>query len=75
MADLEDLNRRLDRLAAQLPQLIADYPDEGDFWMAFAGLAEAIEYKADEHTYPHVMQRINRMLAENGRYVDGVEVT
>ena len=40
MATLEALTAQLDELEASLPQLIADYPDHGEFWMAFAGVAD-----------------------------------
>lgn len=73
-AALHELDSLLDQLQAKLPQLVADCPDDGHFWMAFAGEADVIEDKADEHTRRHVMQRINAMLAEHGRYIAGIEL-
>ncbi|MBJ6983971.1 hypothetical protein [Luteimonas sp. MC1750] len=72
MPDLEAINAQLDELAAQLPQMIEDNPDHGDFWATFAGEADVIEDQAGEHCQ-HVMHRINAMLAEHGRYVAGVD--
>lgn len=69
VATIAELDTLLDDLQARLPQMVDDYPADGDFWMAFAGAAEVIEYKTGEHTYGHVMQRINAMLAEHGRYI------
>jgi hypothetical protein len=66
---IAELDVLLNDLQGRLPQMVEDYPEEGDFWMAFAGAAESIEYKADEHTYEYVMQRIQAMLAEHERYI------
>lgn len=38
-----DLRQRLDLLDAQVPQLLRDYPDRGEFFQAYAGLADGIE--------------------------------
>lgn len=38
----DELQARCDALEAQLPALIAEYPEEGDFWSAFAGIADEI---------------------------------
>lgn len=63
-----DLERRLDNLEAQLPTMVEDNPDPGDFWMAFASQADPIEDEAGEHTEA-VMERIQEMLARHGRYI------
>lgn len=68
-ATIAELDTLLDGLQARLPQMLEDHPSDGDFWMAFADAAEVIEYKTDEHTSGHVVQRINAMLAEHGRYI------
>lgn len=70
--DLANLNRQLDALEAALPGLITDYPDPGDFWMAFAGQADVIEDAAGEHA-EHVHQRIAAMLAQHGRTIAVVD--
>ncbi len=73
MTNLDQLTAQLDALEAKLPDLLAAYPADGDFWMAFAGEADAIEDQAGEHV-GLVSQRINAMLARYGRYIAGIEV-
>lgn len=72
MADLLTLTRLLDELENQLPDLIQDNPDPGDFWMAFAGQADVIEDQAGEFTSV-VRKRLNTMLAQHGRYIAVVD--
>jgi hypothetical protein len=73
MATLEALTAQLDELEARLPQLIADHPDHGDFWMAFAGEADAIEDQAGEHCQT-VGTRLAAMLSKHGRYLSYMEL-
>ena len=73
MTTLDQLTAMLDALEAKLPDLLAAYPADGDFWMAFAGEADAIEDQAGEHVGV-VNRRINAMLAQHGRYIAGIEV-
>lgn len=73
MPPLDQIMAMLDALEAKLPDLLAAYPSHGDFWMAFAGEADAIEDQAGEHV-GLVSQRINAMLARYGRYIAGIEV-
>ncbi|MGH8464133.1 MAG: hypothetical protein ACRER5_08295 [Pseudomonas sp.] len=73
MTTIAELTTQLDALQAQLPKMIADNPDPGDFWCEFAGQADLIEDQAGEHT-ALVARRIAGMLAEHGRYVASVEV-
>lgn len=73
MTSLDQLTAMLDALEAKLPDLLAAYPSHGDFWMAFAGEADAIEDQAGEHVGV-VNQRINAMLAQHGRYIAAVEI-
>ncbi len=68
-----DLIQQLDALEAQLPQMIRDHPDDGDFWCAFAGEADAIEDNAGDHG-PLVIERITGMLAKHGRYLAGIDI-
>ena len=68
-----DLERRLTDLEAQLPALIEANPEPGEFWMAFAGEADAIEDQAGEHG-GQVSERIAAMLGQQGRYIAGIEV-
>ncbi len=73
MITLDQLTAQLDALEAKLPDLLAAYPADGDFWMVFAGEADAIEGQAGEHVGV-VNQRINAMLAQHGRFIAGIEV-
>lgn len=74
MTTFDHLTTLLDALEAKLPDLLAAYPADGDFWMAFAGEADAIEDQAGEHV-DVVNQRINAMLAQHGRFLVGVEAS
>ncbi len=69
----EELTQQLDALEAALPRLIDEHPEPGDFWMAFAGEADAIEDAAGEHAEA-VGQRIAAMLAQHGRYMATTEL-
>ena len=72
MTTFDQLTTLLDALEAKLPDLLAAYPADGDFWMAFAGEADVIEDQAGDHI-EHVDQRISAMLRRHGRYLVGVE--
>lgn len=73
MTTLDHLTAMLDDLETKLPDLLTAYPADGDFWMAFAGEADAIEDQAVEHVGV-VNQRINAMLAQHGRFIAAVEI-
>lgn len=68
MLTIYELTAQLDSLQARLPHLIEERPDDSDFWLAFAGEADAIEDQAGDHTLI-VGERIAAMLAEHGRYL------
>ena len=68
MTTQEQLTKMLDELEARLPHMIAEHPDDADFWPEFAGAADDIEDQAGDHR-PMVIERINAMLAEHGRYI------
>lgn len=74
MTSLDQITSLPDALEAKLPDMLAAYPADGDFWMAFAGEADAIEDQAGEHVGV-VNQRINAMLAQHGRFLVGVEAS
>ncbi|WP_329889261.1 hypothetical protein [Stenotrophomonas sepilia] len=73
MTTLDQLTAQLDALEATLPDLLAAYPADGDFWMAFAGEADVIEEQAGDHI-EHVSRRINKMLGRHGRFIAAVEI-
>lgn len=61
-----DLDEMLDELETSLPTIIAENPDDGDFWSEFAGRAEVIEDAAAAADCDHVRGRIDAMLASHG---------
>jgi hypothetical protein len=61
-----ELDALLDDLQDALPKMIAENPDDGDFWSEFAGQAEVIEDRASAADCDHVGGRINAMLAKHG---------
>ena len=56
----------LDKLEADLPKMMKDHEDEGDFWSAFAAEADLItdNVSADDSAYAH--GRIDCMLKNSG---------
>lgn len=61
------VDAELNTLAWQLHnELVPQYPDDADFWPAFAGLADVIEDRAGDHAQ-YVSERIDAMLAEAGK--------
>jgi hypothetical protein len=62
---IAELDAMLATLETNLPKMINEYPDDGDFWSAFAGEADIIEDSAGEHA-AHVRSRIDCMLGSAG---------
>ena len=65
MKNLDTLIEQLDALEAELPAMVAQYPNEGDFWAAFAGQSDVIEDAAGSHAIA-VGERIEEILAKHG---------
>lgn len=66
----ETLSARLDALAAALPKLIADYPEDADFWPAYAALADEIKHDAgtlDDDTWHWAFELMQAALYEHGK--------
>ena len=62
-----DLDQRVAALRAAIPRLRAEYPDEGDFWDAFAGLADEIKDAGlDEDQYHYWDAQLSDMLIVAG---------
>ena len=59
-----DLDEQSAALESQLPAVIAAYPNEGEFWMAFARPADEIEMQAGQ-VADEVSPRIASMLAKH----------
>lgn len=63
--DRATLDRRLDELAAHMPQLLAETRVE-DQMEAFAGIADEIRESAAPADLPHVDSRLSCILHETG---------
>ncbi len=61
-----ELDAMLNRLQEALPAMMADNPDDGDFWGEFAGQAEIIEDAASAADCEHVHGRIDAVLSAQG---------
>lgn len=61
-----ELSQALDKLGESIARLRDEYPDEGDFWCAFAGMAEPIEDSASAADCEYVSRRIDTILAAAG---------
>ena len=60
------LQQHLNELEARLPALMRDYPDQADFWPAFAGQADAIADAAGPGDVDWVQERLDDMLRHHG---------
>lgn len=56
------LDVMLDALDAELPAMLEQCPDDGDFWSEFAGRADEIEEAARNEDCAYVTQRIDVMI-------------
>ena len=66
----DSIAARVADLRAQLPKLIADYPDDADFWPAYAELADEIKAdagKIDDDTWHWAFDLMQAALYENGK--------
>lgn len=68
-----ELQERLDRLNADIPQLMIDYPGEGEFISAFAGQADLISDNAGAADVDWVDDALDAMLTAHGYKSDGDE--
>jgi len=71
MATTQELESKLALLDQQMDQLIKDHPDDGDFWCAFAGLADEIGDEANPDQYDWAQERIDAILRKHGKAVPG----
>jgi len=71
MATMQELEAKLALLDQQMDQLIKDHPDDGDFWCAFAGIADDIGDAADAEQYDVVQAQIDAILKKHGMAVPG----
>ena len=66
----ESISVRLDALSAELPKLIADHPDDADFWPAYAALADEIKRDAGalgDDTWHWAFDAMQASLYEHGK--------
>ena len=56
----------LDRLESELPRLMQEYPDIGDFLDAFGEMAESIAARATNEEHAYIDHRIDGMLVLAG---------
>lgn len=61
-ATREELQRRITKLEADMPALMAEYPDPGDFNSAFAGLADEVTDNAGPADDQWAFEQIDRIL-------------
>lgn len=69
----DELQGRLDRLAADMPGLVKEYPDPGDFNSAFAGRADDITDEAGAADHEWVNAEIDKLLQGHGLWNSGEE--
>lgn len=62
---LEEATERLRKLEDELPKMIEEHPEDGDFWSAFAGEADCIVDGAPDHA-EFIQGRRNCMLGAAG---------
>jgi hypothetical protein len=60
------LDAMIDKLDADLPDLIADNIDDEEFWHAFSRRTDAIASVAAPEDHSHVHGRVDQMLVEHG---------
>lgn len=66
----ESLSARLAALRAQLPQLIAEHPDDADFWPAYSAIADDIKAdagKLGDETWNWAFDLMQAALYEHGK--------
>lgn len=62
-----DLQTQLQELARQVPLMVREHPEDGDFWAVFAGASDSIVDDAGAEDYDWVLRQIDDILTTNGR--------
>lgn len=57
-----ELSRRMDEIHHSLPALTKEYPENGDFWDAFACLMEPIESAVSAQDHDYFEERLSQIL-------------
>lgn len=63
-----ELAGMLGALARAFPGMIAEHPDDEEFWPAFAGVADEIVDSAGAADCEYVHDRVDEMLVEHGKH-------
>jgi hypothetical protein len=63
----EELVGLLATLKEQVPQLVQDHPDDGDFWANFACASDFILDEAGPEDFEYVLRHVDLVLEENGK--------
>jgi hypothetical protein len=66
-----ELQAKLAALDKQMDQLMAEHPDDGDFWCAFTAAAEDIADAATAAQDDWVHKQIDAILTKHGKAVPG----
>lgn len=66
MTDRARLQQKLNAVEAELPRLIAEYPDPAELWPAFAGIADEVLDSAGSDLHEWVADKIEGMLSFHG---------
>lgn len=61
----DQLQAELAKLDALIPELKADYPEEADFWAAFACLADAIGERVGESRCQWWSEQLDRLMSRH----------
>jgi hypothetical protein len=64
MATSAETEQALDALAARIPQLLSDHPDNSDLWRAFAKEAERIKNSVSAVDREYVTRQIDTLSIE-----------
>ncbi|MEO7433447.1 MAG: hypothetical protein ABIR62_15840 [Dokdonella sp.] len=61
-----EIERELDAIERDLPKIIADHPDEGDRWFAFAARSDVVMERLADDEHDYAGGRIDCMLRKAG---------
>ncbi|OJW42485.1 MAG: hypothetical protein BGO50_01760 [Rhodanobacter sp. 67-28] len=76
MAETRDeLQALLKTLGDQMPVLVREHPDDGDFWANFAGASDFILDAAGPDDFDWVLEQINALLIANGKPTEDLAPT
>ena len=62
-----ELDIALDLLRVEMPDLVAEFTNDAEFWFAFSAHSDLIIDDASPDDLPYVRQQLNEMLADHGK--------